>query len=110
MPFPSVVHLISWFTAAFGLAFIVGWSKISLPARKVLEQAAEYHRYNAWGWFCGFFLELIECPACFGFWEGFLYGLAVEGFMTGLKLGCMTAGVNLLLAVYAHLSHEEPDA
>ena len=96
-----------YFAAAFGLAFIVGHSQISLPIRVLV------HRMGALG---RFVVELLECPACFGFWTGFFWVVVPGSSMlpvllpTGrlgwaLVLGCATSGVNFFLANYSGLSH-----
>lgn len=68
--------------AAFGLAFIVGYAKISLPLRGWLG--------CAWGSYTAesglqpirfavarrALLELLQCPACLGVWIGFAFALA----------------------------------
>ncbi len=85
---------------------------------------AELHAVNAWNgreYRCpgckgecqeialkedAFLLRLIECPACFGFWEGALYSLTVNTMIWGLSYGamlaplfaCATLATNLILA------------
>lgn len=72
--------------AAFGLAFIVGYAKISLPLRAWLAQE-RYQRWSrmlqAYEWHDSRLVELrrglvelLQCPACLGFWIGFAFALA----------------------------------
>lgn len=92
--------------AAFGLAFIVGSSKITLALRNKIAGSPT----KTLGWsraLRAFFVELIECAACFGFWEG----LAAVFFFSSLvphwwMLPLLTSGVNLLLAKVAGLMNE----
>lgn len=64
--------------AAFGLAYIIGHSKISLPFRMLVDPGNKITKPTEAFW--SFFLILIECPACLGFWIGsiiaaiFIYG------------------------------------
>ncbi len=81
---------------AFGLAYIVGHSVISLPFRTWLGGTPEKQlpspgnftnsttprpghiepaKPGALGAFGDFLCSLIECPACFGFWCGVAVGL-----------------------------------
>jgi predicted ABC-type sugar transport system permease subunit len=92
------VTLAFYTVATFGLAYIVGFSKISFPTRewmanwKVLE----------WP------LALLECPACLGFWAGLVYGLAItEPPLSALGRGLYTCGANFLLAKWSGLIQEE---
>lgn len=96
--------------AAFGLAYIVGHSAISLPFRMAVDPGPDVNSPAKvfWAWF----LMLIECPACFGFWTGLFAGMlyaAMDGeqypregalarilFAVGLAL--YTTGSNFVLA------------
>lgn len=59
------------------------------------------------------FIQLIECPACFGFWTGLVGSLVVPThsaffpdfplWLAVLVTGCMTTASNLLLAKLAGL-------
>jgi hypothetical protein len=44
-----------------------------------------------------FLLALIQCPACFGFWEGVIAGYIYGGIPTTLPLGFITLTTNLIL-------------
>ena len=78
--------------AAFGLAYILGHSRITLYTRT---------RLAALGWFSRWMVELVECPACLGTWLGFAAGffwphLAPLGWAP-LALALWTCGANYLL-------------
>lgn len=101
--------------AAFGLAYIVGHSSISLPFRMALDPGEELTRPGQA--LRAFVLMLIECPACFGFWTGAFAGLlyvAVDGtyypkegalarFMFAAGLALYTAGTNFTLSRLTNL-------
>jgi len=101
-----IYDLLVYCLAAFGLAFIVGSSKITLRMRNAIAPLPKADRTLANG-LRRFFIELIECAACFGFWEG----LAALYFFSALVprwwiLPLLTSGVNLLLAKIAGLMNE----
>lgn len=92
--------------AAFGLAFILGFSKISLPVRMWIDPGSKVTTFLRL--IRLFILTLIECPACLGFWTGFLYGLWVFGVFEppifdgastsfAVMLGLYTCGTNFIL-------------
>lgn len=126
--------------AAFGLAYIVGHSRISRPFRILLAGPREYSQRCDHcgklssrrvpdvlsGWPCehcftrnaiwesadvtpyrprDFFVELVECPACFGTWTGLALGLLMPTLLplelpraaAGLALATFTAATNYLL-------------
>lgn len=65
--------------AAFGLAFIISFSKISLPIREwiapqIPERRGTFGDYSAspapFAAARTWLLALLECPACLGFWTG----------------------------------------
>jgi hypothetical protein len=69
--------------AAFGFAFIIGFSKISLPFRQWLSNNIEQQdcpvgeactrlELRPAQRICRWLLALLECPACLGFWTGLL--------------------------------------
>jgi hypothetical protein len=60
-----VIPLAFWFLVAFGLCYVVGHAKVSLGVR---EWLASHRRLRT-------VVELIECPACLGFWLGLVGGL-----------------------------------
>lgn len=65
-----MLPLLFWFLAAFGLCYVVGHARVSLPFRQRLGDVAEAKQWRAMLWF----VELIECPACLGFWLGLAGG------------------------------------
>lgn len=58
-----------------------------------------------------FLLRMVECPACFGFWEGALFAVfagptiwsGVHGILLAPVLGFATLATNLILARHAGL-------
>lgn len=117
--------IVLFFLAAFGFAFVVGHSKISLPIRQWLGGWTEASATPnvATGEVIGhvvphaaavpllgpFLVALAECPGCLGWWLGALtplvwpalvapFGLPLWPSM--LMLAFSTSAVNLLLARY----------
>lgn len=118
--------MIVYLLAAFGLAYIVGHSTISLPFRKWLggtpakDDPTLYltpmpAKPGALGPLGDFLTALIECPACFGFWCGLIAALSGmipvhpefsdtiwpstwRWFTWPVMLGCVTAGSNFALS------------
>jgi hypothetical protein len=92
----TAVDLVIYVFVMFGLAYIVGHSVISRPLR---EWLAKWHT-------AGWLLTLIECPACFGFWEGVVAALLILTpgligdvfFMNVIAWALFTSGSNFLLA------------
>lgn len=94
-----MLPLVVWLLAAFGAAYIVGHSVISLPVRLYLAGTDETPGVAPW------LVALLECPACFGTWLGAFAGVlapqwfGVDSQWLGLALGaCATCGSNYLLA------------
>jgi len=90
--------------AAFGLALIAGFARISLPIRIWL--------FHHWGIFGKYLVELMECPICFGFWEGFFVGAlaypdVIRRWLFMVLLGCFTAATNFTLARLGRLDEEK---
>lgn len=85
--------------AAFGIAFVVGFAKISLGIREFIAAR------------CTWLISLLECPACLGFWIGLVAGaLNLPGLFNeitpyprlyrvcaALMLGFYTVATNFLL-------------
>lgn len=111
--------------AAFGLAYIVGHSTISLPLRKYLGgSSAEFIVEGvevkgskppvpgALGPIGDLLCALMECPACFGFWIGAVVAVTIRdvgidgtSFLSSpFVLGCYTSGTNFVLARLTRLS------
>ena len=95
----SLAHLLVYTTTLFGLAWVVGHAKVSLPLRLWLADR---------GKFAVILVELIECPGCFGFWAGGIAGTLLAphighpGWQGRLLVSVVasfyTAGANVLLA------------
>lgn len=98
-------ELLLYTVACFGLAFVIGQSKISLPLRLLLEPQDDRQVFRVW------VTLLLECPACLGFWFGLIYGLAtgftfgfpLMGPMGAVGLALYTCGANLLLSALSGL-------
>lgn len=80
-----MIHLFAFTIAVFGITFVVGASKISLPFRTWLGRQSETTAHNdviaSWA------LALLECPACLGFhlgWIAVAVGLAPHVFGDGV--------------------------
>lgn len=128
---PALLLLIAlgfYSIAAFGLAYVVGSARISRGIREVWAtwavgpglHAVDTPPARPWAYFL---LELVECPACFGFWTGLLTGLAVgvlsplamfldtPAFIvapaTGFWVGVYTAGFNFIMGRHTGLIREE---
>lgn len=103
------VLLVLYFLSAFGFAFIVGHSKISLPFREWLAPVVQVPGPQPFFHLRAFLLALIECPACLGFWIGVIvFATHIVTlplpFWLGLSLLALsTCAVNLLLAKYVGL-------
>lgn len=95
--------------ASFGFAYIVGHSAISLPFRMRIDPnrgntVRPWHRTRTW------FLTLLECPACLGFWQGLLYGALARPAWNPYPwyvLALITCATNLYLAKITGLMDEE---
>jgi hypothetical protein len=108
-----VTQLLIYSVACFGLAFILGQSKISLPFRLMLEpneMKTPAQAFRMW------LLWLFECPACLGFWTGLAWGhfgrpSVIEGepsFVT-VVTALFTCGSNFLLSALSGLLEGERD-
>ncbi len=96
----AAVAFYAYTIAAFGLAYVVGQAAISKRPRDWL---AGLNRVGQ------FIVELLECPACFGFWTGALVesvGLwpqSIPGHAPWvariLYAGLYTSASNLILAI-----------
>lgn len=86
--------------AGFGLAFIVGYSKISLPFRDLLDPHRDRSRFRRLRLFL---LELIECAACAGFWIGAAFALCdpvafhITSPWQSILVGAAFSGTNFIL-------------
>lgn len=79
--------------AAFGLAYVVGHAEITDGIRNWLDERGPP--------IVQFFVALVECPACFGWWTGTVVAvyLALSGYPTeGVILAPFyTAATNFIL-------------
>lgn len=100
------MDLLIYMVAAFGLAFIVGRAKISFPIRLGLNLIGSWRNpiWRPLKWF----VILIECPACLGFWIGFVSAyrfdvslIGLDAFSSAMIVGCFTSGSNLLFYALA---------
>lgn len=90
-----LIYIFVHTVASFGLAWIVGHSRATRPIRLAL--------YDVGGFWFSLFVELLECPGCFGFWTGLAVGFyaLIESrngpFLIPLVVACYTSGANYLL-------------
>lgn len=103
-----MIELVAWCLIAFGVTYVVGHSQITrgmrewLYAPKVDERGVPVE-VNRWA---RLVVDLMECPACFGFhvgWIGYLLGFRILATDLGviadaIAFGFLTSGSNLLLA------------
>ena len=83
-----MIHFIGYLLAAFGVAFTVGHSEITLGAREALDRRGIVARWV---------VRLMECPACLGFHLGWIYALAVGSEFHPVTLAFLTCGSNFIL-------------
>lgn len=111
--FTALLAVFGYTIAAFGYAFVVGHSKISLPAREKLAEIAFEEGLRQRKSVASWFLALIECPACIGFWIGLFSGAGLSWYRDTAALGCIlasvflafyTCGMNFILARLTNLS------
>lgn len=114
----SPVQLLLHLLAAFGVSYVIGHSRISLPIRNWIggwveggrtvlgkqvapaTEAAAIAKRNTMQHAAAWFLTLVECYACSGFWVGFAYGVATaKGATTTLTYAFAACGSNLLLGL-----------
>lgn len=80
--------IIIWIAVAFGFAYGVGHSVVSLRARVWLAQ------FEGMYWP----LALVECPACLGFWTGMIVGAVMShDALFALGGGLFTMATNFML-------------
>lgn len=111
----ALLTFVVYFLAQFGFAYIVGFAKISELPRYLLapptrimvsgNEAPAPGLVNRIRWWL---IQLVECPACLGFWTGaiggrfLLDGVGVAApfstpWLLFIFFGCATAGSNFLL-------------
>jgi hypothetical protein len=108
LPVVLVVYTIS----AFGLAFAVGFGRISLPFRRWLEPKTIVGSGDA---FRQMLLYLLECPACLGFWIGLgaSFFVQLDDNRLSLRMGAAlltafyTSGSNFILGRVSGLIRED---
>lgn len=112
----TIPLLLLYTFAAFGLCWTIGGSKLTLALRnRWAELAGEVDGVpstleHAPRLVLRFFLQLVECPACLGFWVGLLAAYRLPDLagelqlvpgselVRALSLGFYTLGVNYCLA------------
>jgi hypothetical protein len=106
---------IAYVLAAFGFAYVVGMSAITADVRvRLMEWAWEETGLDGQHGFrtrprrlVEFLLDLMQCPACFGTWTGFVVGLYVfEDLSTAATLALITCTTNGLLANFSGLRRQ----
>lgn len=91
-----MIELFIYSIAAFGFAYCAGHSVISRGLRSWIIGKYDYG-LRFW------FVTLIECPACLGFWTGAIIGGAIDGGW-GIAIGALyTAGSNYILSKLTRL-------
>jgi Protein of unknown function (DUF1360) len=107
--------LLLYVFASFGLAFVLGYAKISLPLRKFLARAAQPYEGpdlggRVFSLVARWLLALLECPACVAFWLGlasvmtpFVDGIPLHGIswvMIAPFLGLANTGAVLAVGMF----------
>lgn len=70
-----MIQLLIYSVAAFGFAFIAGFSKISFPIRNWIDPGKFTTSVGA---IRALLVMLIECPPCLGFWTGIVASAVLE--------------------------------
>lgn len=99
-PAMAAVALFIYSVAAFGVAYAIGHSKLTLSLRNQLARETNDGSTVAY-----YALTLMECPACLGFWVGL--GAGTSSLLFGLPWDCLflvlpvagfyTCGINFIL-------------
>ena len=90
------------YTVAYvGLAYIVGHSFITKGIRLSIWNLGPYNDTNEPKGFWQWAVTMLECPACFGTWFGFLFGLlmrydGMSRFDSAVVVSMFTAGVGVI--------------
>jgi len=106
------VNYALFFLATFGLAFVIGHSKISLPLRTLLDPGNKIETFEqSMRWWT---LELLECPPCVSWHLGLWYGLLGPSrgdsrVLEALILAFAATAVSFILGVFTGLIHAERD-
>jgi len=97
----SPLHVLWLLLAAFGLAAVLGHSRITLSFRILLagSKPGEPELKPLIPVVGPWFIELIECPMCLGVWEGFWFVVLQDYSALGAAVlaGCAVAGSNFIL-------------
>lgn len=101
------LFLFVYFSAAFGLIYVCGHSVITLELRTwAFDFGLGKHTVHSdegdaqVPFFYPFrkLTQLVECPACFGFWIGLAFGFYFfTSFKLGLVLALCTTAVNFVM-------------
>lgn len=97
--------------ACFGLAYVVGHSFITVALREAIlgertgEKVSFVLAVREW------IVDMLECPACFGFWTGLIaslvgatpFALDAPAWASAMTWGLFTAGTNYTLARITNL-------
>lgn len=83
--------------ACFGLAFAAGHAHISLAPRRWLAKRGFLGRW---------IVELVECPACLGFWLGLV---APQQIVPRLVFGFFICGTSFILGRLTGLIHDDSE-
>src|SRR3990172_5118683 len=100
MTLPPPYHFIFALGVVWGLAWVIADSKLSLPLRlAVVARSGED----------GFWIKLLECPACLSFWLGIAAGGFMHmGFLGAIAFGIFACGISFILAALTiRVNHHE---
>ncbi len=86
-----------WILGTFGFAYILGSSRLTLPARvwfaaTIAKESPNVRRLGL------FFLNGIECPACLSFHIGWIAGMASGYRWFSFVIACIVTGSSYVLA------------
>lgn len=92
------INILMYMFIVFGLWYVVGFAEISYHPRNWLKirwmKKDLSKRYGGAPWY----IDLIQCPACFGFWVGLCVGLYLSRSLgLGLGIGLFTLTSNSVL-------------
>lgn len=139
----NLIPLACTLLACFGLAYAVGHSRITLRVRgwiapprgwdgldsevpvvhyeaaTKLEIERLLRKHYPANWARQFIVDLLECPFCFGFWEGVVLGLAWPGalpiawgvpyVLVPIVTGLLVGAVNLYLGFHTGIVGDQTD-
>lgn len=108
---PSVLAMIQFLLATYGLTLIVTQSKIFRPVRGLFEGTSNR--------LLKFFGDMLHCPMCFGFWSGIFWSrfwpaVAISdlprwetGTLNILAAGCVSSAFCWIVRVALHRLGED---